>query len=146
MGHVEGKQEVVPPIIADGDGDVAIYDSLASAEGFYCLYEDVDDVTFFDSTGRVLRSEPGRRYAVLLSATEERQPERLRTVLRDFLRSIGEPIGDLAPLEWLIERRLSREPPPASLLFVVLMSVTAVLVVVLIIALFVAAVVWAATH
>jgi hypothetical protein len=111
---VGASQVAKPPIIAVEGYDVTIDESVEHAEAAYCLAQDALQSTFFDATGRILSVEVVDDTTFRLRATDAFDVESLRTALIRYLRHFGEPIGDDASLDWLIERRLDRErhPPP----------------------------------
>ena len=103
-----GASAIHPPIIAVDGLDTIVFESVDAAERFYCRLEDAETDQIFDASGRRLRAMPAERTAVRFTATEYSDPLALRGALMAFLRAVGEPIGDDATLDWLVQRGVER--------------------------------------
>jgi hypothetical protein len=99
--------EPVPPIIADENGDVHLFESLRDAEE-YVEPVDVenDEYNFYDSTGLVLKGEvhtdnledgllrrlvspSWQRVRLVVGPETDRRPDELAEVLRSLLATVG---------------------------------------------------------
>jgi hypothetical protein len=90
------------PVFAFDGGDLAVFPDLASAERGTEVY-DIQGLDFFSSDGtRLAASAEG--YAVTLEVTAQKDPDELRSRLRDFLSA---PVVGLDP-------GLADDPPEAA--------------------------------
>jgi hypothetical protein len=91
------------PIFSFDGGDLAVYPDLPSAERGTEVY-DIDSLDFFASDGTRLKAS-AEGYKVRLQPSSQRDPDELRSRLRDFLST---PAAGLDP-------GLADDPPEAAL-------------------------------